>query len=172
MSNADLYALTPPAYTQSIANGEVTVDAEATKNEKADADGRSLEQSMHLHHPQEQPVSNAPSSGDGTRLGELGVEPDVQGQVNHPSTSSTLPSTTTTTPVIGHYLTDPVTTANLVGVRPCSILQDRPAIWLVKRRKMALSPLAAAVLTHEGLIRTKDLELYVHPCQYTYGGAC
>jgi hypothetical protein len=60
----------------------------------------------------------------------------------------------------GHYLTEPLTTANLAGVRECSILRDRPAVWLVKRKSMALSPLAAAVLTQEGLIGVKDLQLY------------
>ena len=59
----------------------------------------------------------------------------------------------------GHYLTEPLTAANLAGVRECSILRDRPAVWLVKRKKIALSPLAAAVLIQEGLIRVKDLQL-------------
>jgi hypothetical protein len=67
-------------------------------------------------------------------------------------------------PVLSHYLTEPVATASLVGARACSILHDRPAIWLVKNKKMALSPLAAAVLTKEGILNAKDLELSVAFC--------
>lgn len=60
---------------------------------------------------------------------------------------------------MSHYLTEPYTEAALVGIRPCSILYDRPAIWLVKRKKIALCALVAAVLIKEGLIIPKDLEL-------------
>jgi hypothetical protein len=48
---------------------------------------------------------------------------------------------------------------DLLSVRRCSILPNRPAAWLVKRRNLALSQLAAAVLTKKGLIKFKDLEL-------------
>jgi hypothetical protein len=49
----------------------------------------------------------------------------------------------------------------LVGARPCSILLNQTATWLVKRKKMALSSLAAAVLVREGLIEPQQLELSV-----------
>lgn len=46
-----------------------------------------------------------------------------------------------------------------MGIRSCSVLHDRPAIWLLKRKKVALCALVAAVLIKEGLIIPKDLEL-------------
>lgn len=51
------------------------------------------------------------------------------------------------------------TYANLASLRVCSVLQNRPAVWVVKRKNMALSNLAAAVLTKEGLLEAKDLQL-------------
>ncbi|RMZ71831.1 UDP-glucosesterol transferase [Pyrenophora seminiperda CCB06] len=50
-------------------------------------------------------------------------------------------------------------TAYQAGLRPCSVLPNRPAIWQVKRRHLALSTLAAAALTKEGLLEAKDLQL-------------
>lgn len=42
----------------------------------------------------------------------------------------------------------------------CSVLNDRPATWTVKRKRgMALCPLAAAVLLREGILSTKHLQL-------------
>ncbi|KAL1607953.1 hypothetical protein SLS60_002892 [Paraconiothyrium brasiliense] len=42
----------------------------------------------------------------------------------------------------------------------CSVLNDRPATWTVKKKRgMALCPLAAAVLVREGILDTKQLEL-------------
>ncbi|KAH7359828.1 hypothetical protein BKA66DRAFT_515011 [Pyrenochaeta sp. MPI-SDFR-AT-0127] len=154
ISNADLYALTPPAYTQSIAEGEISVDAEATRDGKTEANERSLEQNAPSHYPLQRDISNASSSREVAQPADPRVK--VEEQVIPPLIPST-PSITA--PILGHFLTEPVTVANLVGVRACSVLPDRPAIWLVKRKKSALSPFAAAVLIKEGLLRTKDLEL-------------
>jgi hypothetical protein len=42
----------------------------------------------------------------------------------------------------------------------CSVLNDRPAAWTVKKKRgMALCPLAAAILVREGILSTKHLEL-------------
>jgi hypothetical protein len=65
------------------------------------------------------------------------------------------------TPLLTHHLIDPAVTVALVGARECSILHDRPAIWLVRKNKMALSPLAASVLVKEGILNPKHLELSV-----------
>lgn len=153
VDNADLYAMTPPAYTQSIAEDEVSVDAEAIREGKPEAFERSPERGTPSNYPLQQHMSNASSSR--AQQEEHEEERQPQAQNNTPQ------ATPASSPVLGHYLTEPVTTANLAGVRACSLLRDRPAIWLVKRKKMALSPLAAAVLTKEGLINAKDLELSV-----------
>ncbi|XP_014558170.1 hypothetical protein COCVIDRAFT_25282 [Bipolaris victoriae FI3] len=59
-----------------------------------------------------------------------------------------------------HHLADPVVAENHAGVCSCSILHDRPAVWLVKKKKnIALSSLAAAILTKEGLLEAKELQL-------------
>ncbi|EUC42325.1 hypothetical protein COCMIDRAFT_103807 [Bipolaris oryzae ATCC 44560] len=62
---------------------------------------------------------------------------------------------------VRHYhLSDPVVAAeNHTRVRSCSVLHDRPAAWLAKRKNIPLSSLAAAVLTKEGLLETKELRL-------------
>lgn len=148
-SNADLYVLTPPVYTQSVAEGEETVDAEAVRQEKPQAYERSPER---------------PASGQTplrSRSEHTIERPETPLQVlQHQARENTAPlAPTGSAPVLGHYLNEPMSTANLVGARACSILHDRPAIWLVKKKKMALSPLAAAVLTKEGLLGAKDLEL-------------
>lgn len=145
----DLYSMTPPAYTQSIADGERSVDGEATRQEKPEVFERSPERNVQRAQSSV-PVSPVVSQQQ-TQAGE--TEPLIQH--NAPARAPAPP------PLISHYLTEPVTTADLVGVRACSILHDRPAIWLMKRKSMALSPLAAAVLTQEGLVRPKDLELLV-----------
>ncbi|KAF1850587.1 uncharacterized protein K460DRAFT_271296 [Cucurbitaria berberidis CBS 394.84] len=153
LSNADLYVTTPPAYTQSIAEGEISVDAEAAQGEKPEVFERSPERSTSSYHPLQQQISNASTTRDIPQLQEQGLEREFHAH----NTTPQVPAVSA--PVLGQYLTEPVSTANLVGVRACSILHDRPAIWLVKRKKTALSPLAAAVLTKEGLIGAKDLEL-------------
>lgn len=63
------------------------------------------------------------------------------------------------TPALTHYYTDAVSTSALIGVRECSILRDRPAIWLVKNKTTALSPLAASVLVKEGFVDPRHLQL-------------
>jgi hypothetical protein len=148
-SNADLYNMTPPAYTQSIAEGERTVDCEAIRDEK---DRRAAER---LAREDSAPNSPRPIIGDVSPRPTTPLHVLQERAREHTATLQP----TGPTPVFTHYLTEPATTASLVGSRACSILHDRPAIWLVKKKKMALSPLAAAVLTMEGLIGAKDLEL-------------
>lgn len=148
-------------YTQSIADGESIVDAEAIQEEKPEVFDRTLERlTPPLQLPRQRVhTSESPVAAQlPTRLVEETREIDHDSSVQRDLS----PTHLETAVMLDNYLTEPVTTANLVSVRPCSILPDRLAIWLVRRRTMALSSLAAAVLTQEGLIRFKDLELSVN----------
>ncbi|KAI4927164.1 uncharacterized protein J4E92_006329 [Alternaria infectoria] len=132
-----------PEYTQQVAGGEISVDAESTQNEKQ----RSQDQS-----PAYDPLAS-PEPWSLQEEHEHDIQQDVSDQENPRHTrSSNLPGLT-------HDLTEGDTTDSLASVRACSILHDRPAVWLVKRKSMALSPLAAAVLTKEGLLQPKELHL-------------
>ncbi|KAH3905903.1 hypothetical protein HBI56_162330 [Parastagonospora nodorum] len=148
-NNADLYIVTPPAYTQSIAEGEQTVDAEEVQEEKPDGPSRSPDrEAFALAFPRavnEHPEPARPA----TPLHVL----QERARGNAPL------APTGPDPVLSHYLTEPATIVSLIGIQACSLLPNRPAIWLMKRKKMALSPLAATVLVKEGLICAKDLEL-------------
>jgi hypothetical protein len=143
--NADLYEMPLLEYTPLMTNGELSLDAEATRDEKVDVENWSQAYEASPNTPSRQQPTNVPSPRD-----------QEQGTGSELSTS---PMHSMTLRPLGHYLTEPFTTANLAGVSECSLLRDRPAVWLVKGKSMALSPLAAAVLTREGLIGTKDLQL-------------
>jgi hypothetical protein len=147
-SNADLYVVTPPVYTQSVAAGEVMVDAEAVQQGKAHNTDSLSERGGF--------VPTSPHSMSDHSVPRLQTPSHVL-QERARETTPVAPAGSA--PVLGHYLTEPASTVSLVGARACSILHNRPAIWLVKKKKMALSPLAAAVLTKEGLLNPKDLEL-------------
>jgi hypothetical protein len=151
-SNADLYIVTPPAYTQSIADGERRVDAEAVQEDKP-------------HTPQHAVQYDAlgdtsPRAMSDDQCDARPTTPlQVLQQRARERTGDLAP--TGPTPVLSHHLTHPAIVLSLIGARTCSILPDRPAIWLVRKKKMALSPLAAAVLVKEGLLDPRNLELLV-----------
>ncbi|KUJ24102.1 uncharacterized protein LY89DRAFT_12190 [Mollisia scopiformis] len=42
----------------------------------------------------------------------------------------------------------------------CSILPSRAAVWVTKDRNIKLSAFVAAILLHQGIISTKDLDVY------------
>lgn len=84
----------------------------------------------------------------------IDTEPLVEGETPPAYTESDEPSELP--PVYFEQLTQDTA---LASIKRCSILPHRPAVWLVKRRELALSPLAATVLVKEGIILTKDLEL-------------
>jgi hypothetical protein len=152
-SNADLYQLTPPTYTQSIADGETAVDATAAREEKSPQVPVGSPERALLAQTSPRALSEHTVDRPTTPLHIL---------QNNAREGTAVLVPTGPTPAFGHYLTEPTTTASLVGARACSIFHDRPAIWLVRNRKMALSPLAATVLVKEGLVRAKDLELSVY----------
>lgn len=136
MSNADLYSITPPAYTQSVAESEVAIEAQAYEQEKLGMLGAS-------------PYTDNPDSPGTVRAGSS-TPPHPGPRTAAPNYSSQLPS--------GHF-TELSTDVALAYVRRCSVLPERPAVWLVKRKNFALSSLAAAVLVKEGLLRDNDLVL-------------
>jgi hypothetical protein len=141
--NADLYTMDLPEYTQQVAGGEISVDAESTQNEKP-------------HNQDQSPAYDPLPSPEPRSLQEeheYDIQQDVSDQENPSHTRSWNP------PALTHDFTEANATAGLGSVPACSILRDRPAVWLVKRKSLALSPLAAAVLTKEGLLQPKDLHL-------------
>jgi hypothetical protein len=152
--NADLYTMNLPEYTQLATSGELSVDAEAARNEKSQVEDRSPAYNARPDQ-QLQPQISGRQSEERSYHGEYEdhIQHGVGDQANLSETRST------STPALTHYLTEPVATASLASVRACSILNDRPAVWLVKRKSLALSPLAAAVLTKKGLVGAKELQL-------------
>lgn len=141
-SNADLYnTMTPPAYTLSVASSEVAIEATAYEQEK-----------LHLHNDDTPPYRNNPES-------PRAIQADSH-PVLHIASGTEAPDRATSDSS-GHF-TAITSDAALAHLRKCSVLPDRPAVWLVKRKNYALSNLAAAILVKEGLLRTKDLVLYVY----------
>jgi hypothetical protein len=151
-SNADLYIVTPPAYTRSIADDERRVDAEAVQEDKPHTPQHTVQ-----HDPlgQISPRAMSDNQSDARPATPLHVLQDRARE----RTGNLAP--TGPTPALSHHLTHPAVVLSLIGARTCSILPDRPAIWLVRKKKMALSPLAAAVLVKEGLLNPRNLELSV-----------
>jgi hypothetical protein len=151
MSNADLYN-SPPSYAESTLEGERTVNAGALPETKSQTSDLPTERepivptsprAMSEHSDPPRPVTPLHVLQERAR-GNVPLAP------------------TGRAPTLTHYLTEPASSVALIGARQCSILHDRPAIWLVKNQKMALSPLAAAVLTKEGLVNPRHLELLVY----------
>ena len=143
-----------PEYTHLATSGEISVDAEATRNEKTRVSDQSPAYDAGPDQPLQLQISDRQSE-EHSLPGEYEyhIQQDITGQGNRSEIR------TINAPALTHHLTEPVATASLTSVRACSILNDRPAVWLVKRKSMALSPLAAAVLTKEGLVQAKDLQL-------------
>jgi hypothetical protein len=147
--NTDLYAVTPPRYTPSIVEGETRVDASPSQ-----ADKPTVPDQTPSHHSLDLTSPRALSDHADP------VRPVTPLHVLQERARGNAPlAPTGPAPKLTHYLTEPATTLSLIGARTCSILRDRPAIWLVKNKTMALSPLAAAVLTKEGLVNPRQLEL-------------
>jgi hypothetical protein len=153
VENADLYTMDLPEYTQQVTSGELSVDAEATRGEKPRIQAQSP-----AYGPLPSPAPLPQDTNSRCEERSLGGECQyhIQQGVNDQGKTST-PSTNP--PILAYYLAEPVATASLASVRACSILGDRPAVWLVKRKSLTLSPLAAAVLTKEGLVQAKELQL-------------
>ncbi|KAH7385503.1 hypothetical protein DE146DRAFT_759733 [Phaeosphaeria sp. MPI-PUGE-AT-0046c] len=148
--NADLYTITPPRYTQSLAEGETTVAAEAAEENKDSASAPEHNEQGPLAHISPRVLSDHTET----------PRPSTPLHVLQERARGNLPlAPTGPTPALTHYYTETVCTAALIGVRECSILRDRPAIWLVKNKTTALSPLAASVLVKEGLIDPRHLQL-------------
>lgn len=135
--------MTPPAYALSAAEGEISVDAEAVQQEKVGMPGSSYTPSHHRE------ADNASVQGS-IRTQDTLPGPSTPAPAQQASIPDELP------PVYFQQLTQD---AALASVKRCSVLLNRPAVWLVKRKDLALSPLAATVLIKEGILKQKDLEL-------------
>lgn len=148
-TNADLYSVTPPTYTQSISEGERTVTAEQMKDDKPQVTN--------------QPAQPEPVGFVSPRaLSEHSdpPRPTTPLQVLQERARGNAPLVPTGhAPTLTHYFTATASTVSLIGARMCDILRDRPAIWLVRNSSVALSPFAAAVLVKEGLVDPRHLEL-------------
>ncbi|KAF2010342.1 hypothetical protein BU24DRAFT_427470 [Aaosphaeria arxii CBS 175.79] len=138
MSNHDLYSMTPPAYAQSAADNETTVDAEAMQDEK-------------LGMPGQRYAPSHSSADDTVHDGHMALATLTAGP---PSMPAVLPNELP--PV---YFEELTREAAIASIKRCAILPNRPAVWLMKKKDFALSPLAATVLLKEGIIKSKDLEL-------------
>lgn len=154
MSNADLYSMTPPAYAQSAADNEVSVDAEAIRDEKVGIAGAS-------HNPS----NTSPADGEQSRAVPGTIQApnlELEREVSYASASTTAPSLENR-PIPNElppvYLSVQQRETAMASAKKCAILPSRPAIWLVKKKEFALSPLAATILVKEGIVRDKDLEL-------------
>lgn len=188
MSNASLYAITPPAYAVEAAENEISIEAQDVDDRKSAALGP--EESRGEYEPScGAPVVQAASREDDglargpwdvpISTGAQGVEVDetrspvstrdqgVEGDGGrHVLRRRPLPvqtdgrtnsfSLTGTPPV---YLPEATAQVALAHARKCCILTDYPAVWIVKGKRLALSPLAATVLVKEGILAQKDLEL-------------
>jgi hypothetical protein len=147
MSNDDPYnTMTPPAYTQSITGSEVPVEAPAYKQEKLKIDTANINARINHNNPDSPGTARADSP-------------------HHSPTPPTPPRAGApkfTAQRNNEYFTESTNEAAHAYVRRCSVLDDRPAVWLVKRKTFALSSLAAAVLVEEGLLESEDLALCVH----------
>ncbi|KAK7184472.1 hypothetical protein DPSP01_012660 [Paraphaeosphaeria sporulosa] len=133
-SNPDLYA--PPAYTVMTTSGEESLDAEAFTPEKTPL----LERSQSANRNDRPSPSYTP---EGSASGSRVERPSSQGSSQ----------------VISARKLVEWTNDNANAIR-CSVLNDRPATWTVKKKRgMALCPLAAAVLLREGILSTKHLQL-------------
>lgn len=150
IENADLYTVTPPRYTQSLAEGEQTVAAEAVEDNKNAASALANNGQAPLTHESPRVMSDHTET----------PRPSTPLHVLQERARGNIPlAPTGPTPALTHYYTETVSTSALIGVRECSILRDRPAIWLVKNKTTALSPLAASVLVKEGFVDPRHLQL-------------
>jgi hypothetical protein len=143
MRNLDLYnTMTPPAYAQSIAGSQIDVEAITYDQEKLGLHiTNTTTQPYHDNH--ESPRTSSADSPHILHAAPGAGAPDYAVQ-NY-----------------GGYFTDRINDAAIAYIRRCSVLPDRPAVWLVKKKNFALSSLAGAVLLNEGLLRRKDLVLCV-----------
>jgi len=166
-SHSDLYISELPSYTHTASNSERSLDAQAVRTSKTAASPECLP-SYEAYSTQllsEHPALSKAGflrNGDSIQLQQSGVVSVHNGpvpmQADKPLSGGSTPAGG---PMHTRLLTESntATHAELAGIRTCSMLHNRPAVWLVRRKKTALSALAGAVLTKEGLLEAKDLQL-------------
>lgn len=128
----------------SAADGESTLDAEEYRPEKSQAPGSS------------HPLQQSHTVGSSSSLKAYPSSAYDQSQTG-PSHEEDAPPPFSDLPP--DYFTELTNNAAAVHTKRCSILKERPATWLIKGKSMALCPLAATVLTKEGLLKARNLEL-------------
>jgi hypothetical protein len=138
--------ITPPAYAASVADNEVSLDAEHIQEEKGprsdacDALGLLIQRrSIHM----------LPQSSDGILL-------PTELPAGAATSTSTFTSHVQLPPA---YLDQRPQEAPSTCIQHCGILPSRPAVWLVKRNHIALSSLAATILLRQGILNPRDLVL-------------
>ena len=165
--HSDLYTSDLPSYTQTASIGERSIDAQAVRISKATASPECLPPykaySTQLS-PKHHVLSKAGSvrSSDAKQLQQSGAISVHNGPVPIRADKLFLAgSTPAGGPMHTRSLieTNTATHADLTSIRRCSLLQNRPAVWFVRRKNTALSALAGAVLTKDGLLEAKDLQL-------------
>lgn len=178
--NADLYGKDLPEYSPLVTNGERSLEAQETQNEKEGTQTRIPE---YGDHPPCQSLSPAyeeyqtqplPSPTHNARFYQRwqqqhsNLQDGHNSDLEHNHTPGRHTSTEENAPLIvsptasnpdQYHVTESLTTANRAGVRTCSILHDHAAAWIIRKRDLPLSTLAAAVLTKEGLLQPKELKL-------------
>jgi hypothetical protein len=137
--------ITLPAYAASVADDEVSIDAEHTQEEKAQRSDSSYDA---LNSPiQQRSIHIPPQTSDETLL------------------PTELPAGVPTPPFTSHaqvppaYLDQRPQEAPSTCIQHCGILPSRPAVWIVKRNHIALSSLAATILLRQGILDPPDLVL-------------
>ncbi|KAI1509233.1 ATG-C domain containing protein [Pyrenophora tritici-repentis] len=160
-SHSDLYTSDVPSYTQTASNGERSVDVQVVRPSKATSsqDGSPSYQACSSQLPQEHTARSEAGPARNSQSSQPQQSEVVSVHEASSPTRADIPRLDR--PIHTRSLSDPTasTHAILDCVRVCSVLQDRPAVWLVKRKNMALSALAGAVLTKEGLLKAKDMQL-------------
>ncbi|KAF2870836.1 hypothetical protein BDV95DRAFT_668935 [Massariosphaeria phaeospora] len=151
-SNRDTMSV-PPAYAQMAADNEVSLDDRPIEHYKPERPAASTAPSSPIHTVPRRPLPGQPSA--------TASSPWFASTFHEASSLVPVPPTAPVElPAELHavYLSEIARNVAETGGRTCSILRDRQAVWLVKRKKMVLCPLAATVLVKEGLICHKDLE--------------
>jgi hypothetical protein len=139
--------ITPPAYTASVTDNEVSIDAEHIEEEKAQRLDSSYDA---LNSPiQQHSIHIPPQTSD-----EILLPTEL------PAGTATSTSTFTShAQVPPAYLDQRPQEAPSTCIQHCGILPSRPAVWLVKRNHIALSSLAATILLRQGILNPPDLVL-------------
>ncbi|KAL7773937.1 hypothetical protein CFE70_003905 [Pyrenophora teres f. teres 0-1] len=160
-SHSDLYSSDLPSYTEMASNGERSVDAQVVRTSKASASQdrspsyeRHFTQLLqeHIVSTEAGPAANCHSSQPQQSEVVSLHDASLPTRADNPRLDGSMHTRSLSAP-------NAAKNANLDGIHVCNLLQNRPAVWQLKRKNMALSALAGAVLMKEGLLKAKDIQL-------------